>query len=220
MKTRLVSLAAGIVVAAVAFALHGDMSVHMVQHLLLIAVAPALLALGKPVRVPFVPPVAAFVLYTAVLVGTHLTPFLGYAMAHPGLHVAEELGYLVTGYLFLVPVVDGRSPHVFRFALLMGAMVVDTVVGVAMLMTPGESDDMRWSGAAMWVGGDLLMAALAIVVISRWLRDPDRRNDLGPWLDSARRSALDVGDDPDGEAALHAYNERLAELARRDQRHR
>ncbi|HJP78233.1 MAG TPA: hypothetical protein VJ914_28420 [Pseudonocardiaceae bacterium] len=75
----------------------------------------------------------------------------------------------------------------------------------------------------MWVGGDILMVTIAIIVISRWVSAADRGNDLGPWLESARRSAL--GGDPastqdidDDEDALRAYNAMLARLASSEHR--
>lgn len=84
---------------------------------------------------------------------------------------------------------------------------------------PGPVEDIHWGGAIMWVGGDALMAVLAIVVIAQWVRSSDRTQDLGAWLESARRATVgpglheDVSLDEDNEA-LHAYNTMLARLAR------
>lgn len=242
-------------------------SMHMAQHLLLIAVAPVLVIFGRPLSLlraatagrarrvlaavgrsritgvvthPFV----AFALYAAVVAGTHLTPFLQGALTHPGLHAVEEVLYLASGYLLLLPVL-GDPPARAALSPLLGlimvfaGMVVDTVVGVALLMTPYEPfpayaaigrtwgpglvEDLHWGGAAMWVGGDVLMAAVAIIVITRWVNAPDRGNDLGPWLEAARLSAL--GHDPastqdidNDEDALCAYNAMLARLASTEHR--
>lgn len=249
-------------------------SMHMAQHLLLIMVAPALLVLGQPwelVRLTsrgrlrsclaavagsrpvalLTRPAAALVLYTVVLVGTHLTPFTEIMLTHPWVHHLEEALYLLSGYLLLLPML-GHEPtrwrlsYLLRLIMLFIAMVVDTVVGVVLMMTPYEPfpayvaqhrswgpsplTDLHWGGAEMWVGGDGLMMLLAIVVISQWVSDPARQNDLGPWLDSARRSALadlthhhtDTGqtlhnsnDIDTDDAALNAYNAMLSELAQR-----
>lgn len=222
-------------------------SIHMLQHLLLIMVAPAFLVLGRPLALgpargrvlrAVTHPVTGFAAYTAVVVGTHLTPFQQQALEHPWLHGLEEFLYLVAGFLLLLPVFgDGTArrppPYLMRLALLLAAMVVDTIVGVTLLMTPYEPfpgfgmahrdwgptlvEDLHWGGAIMWVGGDLLMAALAIVVITRWVNSPKGGDDLGPWLEAARRSA--VGGDLDGgvdldddEEALRAYNAMLGRL--------
>src|SRR5699024_6722685 len=85
--------------------------------------------------------------------------------------------------------------------------------------------DQTWGGATMWIGGDGLMVLLAIIVISHWMNASSGRTDVGPWLESARRSALantdptasgniGTGDDiDDDEEALRAYNAMLARLA-------
>ncbi|MGH3621220.1 MAG: hypothetical protein ACRDQ5_05435, partial [Sciscionella sp.] len=82
--------------------------------------------------------------------------------------------------------------------------------------------DVHWGGAIMWVIGDGLMLVIALRVMSRWMNDPAQQNSLGSWLDSARRQSLSsfTGTEQDGEvdddAALAAYNAKLAALAERD----
>ncbi|RSD13585.1 cytochrome c oxidase assembly protein [Amycolatopsis eburnea] len=228
-------------------------SMHMAQHLLLIMVVPALLLLGRPFDLVqgrlrragrtlgvVTHPAVGFAGYTAVVVGTHLTPFLQHALISPLVHGIEELLYLGSGLLLLLPLVGvrpGRPPlsHLARLVVLFGAMVVDAVVGVVLMMTPSEPfpayaavvrdwgpglvEDLHWGGAAMWVGGDALMAALAVFVIGRWMSAMDRGDDLGTWLESARRSALDLGEGTavdDDEEALRSYNAMLARLAARE----
>ncbi|WP_284740361.1 cytochrome c oxidase assembly protein [Amycolatopsis sp. RTGN1] len=235
-------------------------SMHMAQHLLLIMVVPALLLLGRPLDLvqgrprrvlgraarPLAVathPAVGFAGYVVVVVGTHLTPFLQSALTSPLAHGVEELLYLGSGLLLLLPLVGvrpGRPPlsHLARLVVLFGAMVVDAVVGVVVMMTPAEPfpayaavvrdwgpglvEDLHWGGAAMWVGGDALMAALAVFVIGRWMSAMDRGDDLGSWLESARRSALDLGEGTavdDDEEALRSYNAMLARLAGRERRH-
>jgi cytochrome c oxidase assembly factor CtaG len=244
-------------------------SMHMAQHLLLIMVAPTLLLLGRPLELlrratggrahralarvanarPFAMlthPALAFLYYTVVVVGTHLTPFQQSALTQPMVHAVEELLYLSSGCLLLLPIlgvepVRRRLPHLMRLVLLLAGMVVDTIVGLTLLMTatlpfpayartgriwgPSPIEDLHWGGAMMWVGGDLLMAALAVVVITHWVNAPSGGNDLGPWLEAARRSALTRneersfdGDIDDDAEALQAYNAMLARLAEQGQR--
>ncbi|GAB3002722.1 cytochrome c oxidase assembly protein [Amycolatopsis acidiphila] len=239
-------------------------TVHMAQHLLLIMVVPALLLLGRPLELLrrasgdrfrrtaararrsraaglLTHPVFAFVYYAAVVVGTHLTPFQQTAATHPVVHGVEELLYLSSGYLFLLPILGTepfgrRLPQLLRLVVLLVGMVVDTVVGLTLLMTsqppfpayvspgrgwgPGPVDDLHWGGAMMWVGGDLLMAGVAVIVITVWVGSSSGAGDLGAWLESARRSAvtgrtdtLDPGVDLDeDEEALRAYNAMLNRL--------
>ncbi|WP_116201811.1 cytochrome c oxidase assembly protein [Amycolatopsis circi] len=240
-------------------------TVHMAQHLLLIMVVPTLLLLGRPLELlreaapdrvrrglgrvnrsrvarVLTHPLLAFLYYAVVVAGTHLTPFQQSAATYPVLHGAELLLYLSSGYLFLLPIIGSepaghRLPPLLRMVTLLVGMVVDTVVGVTLLMTvdppfpayvvpgrgwgPDAITDLHWGGAMMWVGGDLLMAALAIIVITTWVSGSNGNSDLGAWLESARRSALtehtgslgagvDVDDD---EEALRAYNAMLTRLS-------
>ncbi len=140
--------------------------VHMVQHLLLVMVAPPLLIVGRPVllalhasrnpahrwvrglvrsRVVSVltwPPVG-LALYAAVIVGTHLSSFMNLVLEHPLIHDAEHGLYLVVGYLFFLPVI-GSEPIRWRLSvparlvLLAVAMPVDTFTGVVLGMTSRE----------------------------------------------------------------------------------
>jgi cytochrome c oxidase assembly factor CtaG len=137
-------------------------SVHMIQHLMLIMIAPVLLVAGRPVmlllhasRNPMhrwtmrvvrsrvvtaltCPPVAAAI-YGATIVGTHLTSFMNVVLLHHG----EHLLYLVAGYLYFLPVL-GSEPIKWkmsfptRFVLLALSMPFDTFVGVVLLETNHE----------------------------------------------------------------------------------
>ena len=138
------------------------LSAHMVQHLLLIMVAPPLLILGRPVtlllRVARVPlrnhlkhilrsrlvsaltwPPAAAALYAVVVIGTHLTPLINLVLENTAVHEAEHGLYLVVGYLYFLPVIGTepirwRLPIYGRFLLLLVTMPVDTLVGVVLIL--------------------------------------------------------------------------------------
>jgi cytochrome c oxidase assembly factor CtaG len=141
-------------------------SVHMIQHLMLIMIAPVLLVAGRPVmlllhasRNPVhgwtirvvrsrvvtaltCPPVAAAI-YGATIVGTHLTSFMNVVLLHQNVHDAEHLLYLVAGYLYFLPVLGSepikwRMSFPTRFVLLALSMPFDTFVGVVLLETKHE----------------------------------------------------------------------------------
>lgn len=203
--------------------------IHMAQHLTLIMAVPVLLITGRPLslwvaagaRMRFLEsgpiavltnPAVAFVLYGAVLIGTHLTPFLEVRLEHPWLMHVEIAAYLVSGYLFFLPIIGGepirwqRFPHPLRVVFLLVGMLPDTVVGIVLMMSPhpiapsyglarpgwGPTllTDQNLAGAIMWFFGDSTMAALALVAIRLWLRASGPEAGFGSWLESARRSAL------------------------------
>lgn len=201
---------------------HALLWLHMIQHLLLIMVVPILLIWGQPVRLwldraprgrlvrwlTF--PVLTVGLYTAVLVGTHLTGFQEAMATQPVVHHSEQIMYLVSGYLLFWPVAGSEAspwqvPHIVRFALLGLAMGADTLVGVALMLTsyplapdtalmrpgwgPSLLADQNLAGAIMWVGGDVLMMLLMLAVVAQWSATGSRAR-LGDWLESARRQAL------------------------------
>lgn len=157
---RWVSGAAAVVTIAVAVA--GPVGtyaevlfwVHMVQHLLLIMVAPVLLIWARPLSLIRFPslltstfpaldafrrggPVVGLVTYTAVVVLTHLTGFQQVSATHPWVRAAELLLYLVAGMAFLRPLV-GSQPglaYLLRLGLLAVGMGADTLTGVALMLT-------------------------------------------------------------------------------------
>jgi putative copper resistance protein D len=135
----------------------------MIEHLLLIMVAPVLLAVGSPVQLlrdrlpaaagatldavlarPVVgwlfSPVAAALAYAVAVVGVHLTGLLARAMTGPAVHGTEELAYLVAGFL-LFQLTFGVRPGPWqlsplgRLALLVFVTPVDTVVGFVLLQS-------------------------------------------------------------------------------------
>jgi putative copper resistance protein D len=140
--------------------------IHMLQHLLLIMVAPALLIHGRPLilsmhathnpwhtrikrvlRSPLVTvltnPLVSVPLYVAAVVGTHLTSFNNVVVTHHSAAVLEELGYLMAGYLYLLSGF-GEEPIRWRLSrpakmiLLVLSMPIDTFVGITLLMTNNE----------------------------------------------------------------------------------
>lgn len=134
------------------------LSVHMAQHMLLIAVAAPLLALGSPLalalrtlpaaerralrRLLAVPalghPLVGWLAFAAVLLGTHLTPLYEAALTHPVVHALEHVLYLAAAFLFWRPLagadpVPHRPQVAGRVAFLLAAMAPMGAVGVAML---------------------------------------------------------------------------------------
>jgi len=238
---------------------------HMVLHLMLIMVVPTLLVLGHPLTVLLEAfqgsarervqrilhswpvtvlshPVTGVVVYTATIIGTHLTGFMDSMAEHSWLMTAELVLYVVAGYLFLMPLLGEEPtkpnpPYLLRLGILVAAMIPDTIVGIVLLQTnsvpfprmmamhpdwaPDPLHDVQTAGALMWAGGDGLMMAIAVGLMISVITSPERRTRMtGTWLEGARRSALvehsgeglEEVTDPDGEEALAAYNRMLARL--------
>ncbi|MDX6272849.1 MAG: hypothetical protein QOJ92_59 [Frankiales bacterium] len=222
-------------------------SVHMAQHMLLAMVAPLLLALGAPVTLALrtlpsrprgwllaalhSPPVK---LLTFPLVGWLLfvgNPFVLYfselypaTLEHPLLHAWLHVHFLLSGSLFLWPLVGldpvpGRVAHGFRVLLVLAALPFHAFLGVAIMSRDtliasdhylalgraGEAAllaDQKLGGGLLWASGDLIGLALLIALLSQWMRADER---------VARRK--DRQADRDSDAELAAANAHLAALA-------
>lgn len=138
-------------------------SAHMIGHLMLVMLAPALLMAGRPltlllqassdrrreriatiltgrvVSLLTAPPVA-LAGYTVVIVATHLTGLMDVIMRHTWAGQLEHLVYLLLGCQFFV-VVIGDAPIRWRLAapsrlfMLAISMAVDTFTGIVLLQS-------------------------------------------------------------------------------------
>jgi putative copper resistance protein D len=204
---------------------------HMIQHLLLLMVAPPLLVVGQPFTLllhasrnplhtwakktlrsramaAITWPPFGVALYVGVIVGTHLTGFMNLVVTNETLHDAEHALYLVSGYLYFLPLI-GREPirwrvsYPSRIFLLFIAMPVDAFTGLVLgsegsnpfpglarnrpSWAPAPIDDVHIGGAVMWVGGAGLMFVLVMAVFFAWSREARADGGLG-WLETARRA--------------------------------
>ena len=128
------------------------LSIHVVQHLLLILLAPALLLWGAPVRLALsastpagrraigavlrrrwvrvlTRPACGFALFTLVVLATHLTGLYEVALRDQTVHDLEHAAYFWSGIVFLLPLLAADPiPHppsaIARFSWLMAAMTV------------------------------------------------------------------------------------------------
>jgi putative copper resistance protein D len=241
---------------------------HMVLHLLLIMVVPTLLVLGHPVTVALeglqdrrrsrarllvasrpvrilAHPATGLVVYTVVIIGTHLTGFMDQMARHAWLMPAEQILYVAAGYLFFLPLL-GEEPirphpgYLLRLVLFLIAMVPDTLVGIVLLQAttdpfpvmmrqhpawaPPALTDIHVAGGLMWAAGDGLMMFAAVGLMIAVVTSPSRRERMtGAWLDRVRSTVIvtEVGADPtrpldpDSDEAYAAYNRMLQRLADR-----
>src|SRR3954454_5714583 len=155
---------------------------HMLQHMLLLAVAPPLFVLGEPVRVAFdllpprgaqrlaralrrrapsalLNPAVALALFFGIVLGTHVPVVFDTALKSDPLHALEHLSYLLAG-LLLWSAAIGADPARKPFSLvgltglLTAAMVPMLALGVALATASGVvySPYAATSGAAIALG--------------------------------------------------------------------
>jgi cytochrome c oxidase assembly factor CtaG/putative copper export protein len=232
-------------------------SMHMADHMLLSMLVPILLVLGGPVSLALralptagrndppgmrewllaalhsrlsrflTNPVVATVLFITGFYGLYLGGLFDAAVgSHIG-HVAMNVHFLLSGYLFYwvvigvdptprpipplakVGVVFASLPlHAFFGVLLMG---MSNVLGESFyrsLHLSWHTDllgDQRLGGGIAWAAGEIPLVVVMIALLVQWSRSDQR---------TARR--LDRAAERDDDAELAAYNAMLAELARRD----
>lgn len=230
-------------------------SMHMVVHMCLSMLVPTLLALGAPVTLALralpaagrdeppgmrewllaalhsrfsrflTNPVVATVLFVAGFYGLYLSNlFDTTASSHAG-HLAMNLHFLLSGYLFYwvvigvdptprpipplakVAVVFASLPlHAFFGVVLMGTK---KVLGADYYRSLGLSwhtdllGDQRLGGGIAWSAGEFPLVIVMLALLVQWARS-DRR--------TAKR--LDRAADRDDDAELAAYNAMLSRLAR------
>ena len=194
---------------------------HMVQHLMLMMVIAPLLLLGSPVllllrvtrparrrrwivpvmrsRAAFVlsDPALTWVLFAAVLVGTHFSPFYDYALQHPVVReFIEHPLYLGAALLYYYPLLGGNPaprhvPPAMRVLSLAAMMVPETFTGFFIYASnydlypfyatvhrpfgPGPLADQQIGGILMWAGGMLVDTVWLALAVAAWLRSERAR---------------------------------------------
>jgi putative membrane protein len=194
-------------------------SVHMIQHILLMFVAAPLLALGAPitlllrvvrpeVRTRFVLPilhsrvvrvvsfpVVSWIVFTAVMWGTHFSPWFDAALEDPLVHQLEHATFLAAALLFWWPVVGldpspWRMPYPVRALYTFLQMPQNTFLSLAIFSAteplyehyatlertwgPTPLADQQAAGAIMWVLGDLTFVSALVLLVVAWMRAEER----------------------------------------------
>ncbi len=133
---------------------------HMIQHVMLLMVAPPLLIGGQPLTLllhasrnplhtwakrvirsrvaSFLTwPVFGTLAYALAVMAAHLTAIASYTEQNPAWHNGEHAFFVVIGYLFYLPIlgtepIRWRLSYPIRFVLLVLLMPIDTFTGVAL----------------------------------------------------------------------------------------
>jgi len=232
-------------------------SMHMAAHMLLSMLTPVLLVLGAPVTLAlralptagkgdppgprewllaalhsklsqfFTNPIVATVLFVAGFYGLYFGGIFDAAVGTHAAHLAMNLHFLLTGYLFYWVVIGidptpRPIPMLGKVAMVFGSLPLHAFFGVTLMSTKsvlGESfykslqlywhtdllGDQRLGGGIAWAAGEVPLVVVMIALFVQWTRSDQR---------TAKR--LDRAADRDDDAELVAYNAMLAELAKRE----
>ncbi|MGH3532564.1 MAG: cytochrome c oxidase assembly protein, partial [Mycobacterium sp.] len=172
-------------------------------------------------------PAVATVLFVAGFYGLYFGGIFDAAVgSHVG-HVAMNVHFLLSGYLFywVVIGVDPTPrpiPPLAKVAVVFASLPLHAFFGVVLMSTRailGESfyrslhlswhtdllADQRLGGGIAWAAGEIPLVIVMIALLVQWTSSDQR---------TAKR--LDRAAERDDDAELAAYNAMLAELARRD----
>ena len=220
-------------------------SIHMVQHLLLTMVAAPLVVLAAPITLALrlaslatrqrriLPilhsrvvralsfPVVAWLLFAAVMWGTHFSPVFDRALEDPLVHDLEHVAYLLAGVLFWWPAI-GLDPspwqmsHPVRLMYVFLQMPQNTFLAVVILNAtqplyphyatlvrgwgPSPLIDQQIAAGIMWLFGDLAFLAAILGLLLAWMRHEER---------------VTARDDRRADVAMAAIHERETRLADR-----
>ncbi len=220
-------------------------SIHMVQHMLLTLVAPLLLVYAGPITlllrassaetrrrwilpilhsrvVRFLSfPVVSWLLFAAVMWGSHFSPLFDASLENEWIHRMEHALFLGAALLFWWPVV-GSDPSPWRMRPAVKVLYVglqmpqNTFLALAIYLAstplyahyvttvrawgPSPLEDQQAAGGIMWLGGDLIFLTALILLVYVWMRDEERRT---------------VGEDRRLEGERAAIREREVRLAER-----
>jgi cytochrome c oxidase assembly factor CtaG len=181
------------------------LSAHMIQHELLMVIAAPLLALGRAhwailsmlarkrrgiaARIfAFLrwSPFAAWVAHALAVWVWHTPVLFEAALAHPWLHALQHASFLGTALLFWWSVLDRRSDYGVAAFYVFATSVHTSILGALLFFSPhpwysvyagatNAIEDQQLAGLIMWVPGGFVLAASALLLISHWLREAERR---------------------------------------------
>ena len=183
--------------------------VHMIQHIGLMMLISPLLVLGAPItvavqskyerirrfvrkvggialiRVLFKPQVG-FGIFLTVLIGTHFSPLANWGMTNPNGHCLELIIFLIGGFIYYYPVMEGNPkpffvPYSLRVISLFAMMLPETMVGFFLYSgnrvlhsLPAQTTmqmgiaDQHQGGAIMWAMGMLIDTIWIVLAAKDW----------------------------------------------------
>lgn len=171
-------------------------------------------------------PWLAVPLYLAAFYGLYLADFADPILSTVTGHTLLEVGFLVAGMLFTIPILSsdplpvrmshgGRALDVFAeaalhaffgvFLMMATSTLVHTFAGPTSALGIDPMEDQRLAGGLAWSYGEAPTLLMLIYVMRRWFRE-----------DTAHASAADRRADAHGDPELDAYNDYLTRLHQKD----
>ena len=171
-------------------------------------------------------PWLAVPLYLAAFYGLYLANFADPILSTVTGHTLLEVGFLVAGMLFTIPILSsdplpvrmshgGRALGVFAeaalhaffgvFLMMATTTLIDGFAGPTSALGIDPIEDQRLAGGLAWSYGEAPTLLMLIYVMHRWFRD-----------DTAQAVAADRRADAHGDPELDAYNDYLTRLHQKD----
>ncbi len=174
----------------------------------------------------------AWLAYVGSLFAVYFTPAFAWLMKYHWAHQLMLIVFMMTGYFFFTIIIGAdrtskQLPHLLKLALVISIMPFHAVFAVGILSSQTligadfyETIQVPWlpdhaalmadqgiAGQASWFLGEIPLFVVIAALAAQWFRSDDKE---AKTLDDA----VDTGTDD----SFDAYNDMLAELARRDER--
>lgn len=177
-------------------------SIHMVQHVALMMLISPLIVLGSPIQIAYKSrfpvirrtirgigqnlvirqlfrPQVGFVIFLATLISTHFSPLADAGMRNPNVHVLELLMFLLGGFIYYYPVLEGNPkpffvPYPVRVLSLFAMMLPETMTGFFLysgnkLLHAVPMDMSNMNGLTDQHTGGAIMWAMGMLIDAMWI---------------------------------------------------
>ena len=143
------------------------MSIHMVQHLMLGLIIPALFVFAAASKLKILwlplPTTVSWLLGVGTMLAWHL----------PGhrFHLIQPWIFLITGTIFWWPILGPPARRISPLAAvcyLFSACLSCTVMGAYLTFTAAGNPDQQLAGLLMWVPGCFIYLSAILVTVKRW----------------------------------------------------
>jgi len=158
-------------------------SMHVAEHVFLGLIIPALLVLAIPQRfaktIPTPNPLATWLIGVGAMLAWHIPAVFSATLANEALHMAQQLGFPLTGMVFWWPIFHPlKSRRLAPFpsiAYLFTACSACSLLGAWLTFGPvrvDSKDDQQLAGLIMWVPCCFIYLSAILATAARWFAAP------------------------------------------------